>query len=114
MTDTFRSLCAELADALEAWLEDEFIRASDADRQLVARARTALAQPEPDASSSMTQSEQQAVIGWVDQHINTNKAIRSWRDPTRGGLLMAEVHTVQPGTRARAALAQQDSTTDTP
>ena len=80
----------------------------------VEAARTALAQPEPDASSSMTQSEQQAVIGWVDQHINTNKAIRSWRDPTRGGLLMAEVHTVQPGTRARAALAQQDSTTDTP
>lgn len=47
MTDTFRSLSSELADALEAWLEDEFIRASDADRQLVARARTALAQPEP-------------------------------------------------------------------
>ncbi len=51
--------------------------------------------------SKLTVSEQRAVVGWVGDHIDTNKALRSWRDKNRGGLLMAEVHTVQPGERSR-------------
>ena len=46
MTDP-RDLIKRLADALEAWLEDEFIRASHSDKLLVSRARAYLAQPEP-------------------------------------------------------------------
>ena len=42
-----RDLIKRLTDALEAWLEDEFIRASHSDKLLVSRARAYLAQPEP-------------------------------------------------------------------
>jgi hypothetical protein len=47
MTNTNpRDLIKRLADALEAWLEDEFIRASHSDKLLVSRARAYLAQSE--------------------------------------------------------------------
>jgi hypothetical protein len=63
-------------------------------------------QPAPlevtDADSKLSASEQRAVIRWVEDHIDTNKAVRSWRDVNRGGLLMAEVHTVQPRERPRS------------
>ena len=50
MTD-FRALCAELADSLEDWLSSNFIGGisldDGTDAELIFRARTALAQPEP-------------------------------------------------------------------
>jgi hypothetical protein len=42
-----RDLIKRLADALEAWLEDEYIRASHSDKLLVSHARAYLAQSEP-------------------------------------------------------------------
>lgn len=42
-----RDLIKRLADALEAWLEDEYIRASHSDKLLVSHARAYLAQTEP-------------------------------------------------------------------
>jgi hypothetical protein len=48
MTDTFRVLCAELADALDAWQLGGGPPEDTADADLIARARTALAQPEPE------------------------------------------------------------------
>jgi hypothetical protein len=44
MTDTFRALCAELAD----WIHEETRTSSGISDPLVARARAALAQPEPE------------------------------------------------------------------
>jgi hypothetical protein len=50
MTD-FRALCAELADSLEDWLSSNSIGGisldDGTDAELIFRARTALAQPEP-------------------------------------------------------------------
>jgi hypothetical protein len=53
MTDTFRALCAELLDALEGYIEyapviDVVV---EDEQQLVANARAALAQPEPQGPS---------------------------------------------------------------
>ena len=45
MTDTFRAMCAELVDAMAAW-RDEGVIAQMID-DLIERARTLLAQPEP-------------------------------------------------------------------
>jgi hypothetical protein len=45
-----RDLIKRLADSLEAWLEDEFIRASHSDKLLVSHARAYLAQPEPEGT----------------------------------------------------------------
>jgi hypothetical protein len=115
MTDLLTRLLAlaELAvsEALEFDYgdpEDRYIwRELQELKPLVAAAMT---QPEPPVEpSTMTRSEQWAVVSWVEDHIDTNKALRSWRDPTRGGLLMAEVHTVQPGARARAAMTQPEA-----
>jgi hypothetical protein len=49
MTDTFRALCAELADALDAYLigGGPSEETADIDDDLITRARTALAQPAP-------------------------------------------------------------------
>lgn len=47
MTDTFRSLCAELADALEAWQLGGAPPEDTADADLITRARAALARSEP-------------------------------------------------------------------
>ena len=46
MTD-FRALCAELADSLEAWQRGGIPTEQLSGAGLVQRARTALAQPEP-------------------------------------------------------------------
>jgi hypothetical protein len=120
MTDLLTRLLALAELAVDEALEFDYGDPEDRHiwrelQELKPLVQQALAQPEPPAKpSTMTRSEQWAVISWVEDHIDTNKALRSWRDPTRGGLLMAEVHTVQPGARARAALAKQDSTTDKP
>jgi len=103
MTDITRDLIQRMADELDHYkqllMDDR--RKTDA---LANEARAYLAQPEPEEqASTMSPSERWAVLSWVEDHIDTNKALRSWRDSTRGGLLMAEVHTVQPGVRARLA-----------
>jgi len=115
MTDLLTRLLALAELAVDEALQFEYGDPEDRHIWRELQELKALARSGPPAKpSTMTRSEQWAVISWVEDHIDTNKALRSWRDPTRGGLLMAEVHTVQPGARARAALAQQDSTTKTP
>jgi hypothetical protein len=49
MSAVFRALCAELADALDAWQLGGGPPEDTADADLIARARAALAQPEPEA-----------------------------------------------------------------
>ena len=48
MTD-FRALCAELTDDLEEWIHDDYEADIDNAHALIARARAALAKPEPPA-----------------------------------------------------------------
>jgi hypothetical protein len=58
MTD-FRALCAELADSLEDWLSSNSIGGisldDGTDAELIFRARTALAQPEPQGPVPVTE-----------------------------------------------------------
>jgi hypothetical protein len=111
MTDTKpRDLIKLLIDALKKecnWIDNPKYD------ELIAKANIYLAQYElEEPASTMSPSERWAVLSWVEDHIDTNKALRSWRDSTRGGLLMAEVHTVQPGVRARLAQAEPEGPTD--
>jgi hypothetical protein len=111
MTDTKpRDLIKLLIDALKKecnWIDNPKYD------ELIAKANIYLAQYElEEPASTMSPSERWAVLGWVEDRIDTNKALRSWRDSTRGGLLMAEVHTVQPGVRARLAQAEPEVPTD--
>lgn len=53
MRTDFRPLCAELTEALDGWLYDEFIRPPGSDRLLVERARAALDYPGEDAEVVM-------------------------------------------------------------
>jgi len=94
------------------WMIDEHVYDTDKGeiaeslRELIAHWGHPTPQPAPlevtDADNKLSASEQRAVIRWVEDHIDTNKAVRSWRDVNRGGLLMAEVHTVQPRERPRS------------
>jgi hypothetical protein len=50
MSDTYRALCAELEEAY-AWCIEEYMTAPAEEDTLIQRARAALAQPEPVAST---------------------------------------------------------------
>jgi hypothetical protein len=81
MTD-FRALCAELADSLEEWLSSNSIGGisldDGTDAELIYRARTALAQPEP---QKPTDEELDAVwdeeAGYFALYVETKRFARA-------------------------------------
>ena len=78
MTTDYRALCAELADALESWLQamglGGYPPQDGADAALIARARAALAQPE---AAGMTDEESFAL--WKQMESGMNEP-PYWRD----------------------------------